>query len=69
MGSIVKGASPRSSRRALSQRTTRDVRTIARWLDEQPWNAPGSDKTWMLLALDQHRRYRRTVRAAGARAR
>ena len=27
----------------------------ARRLEQQPWNEPGTDKTWVLQALWQHR--------------
>lgn len=37
---------------------------LARRLERQPWNAPGSDKTWVLQALWQHQRFSKEVRSA-----
>jgi len=27
---------------------TEELLRLARWLEAQPWNRPGSDKTWVL---------------------
>lgn len=37
---------------------------FARRLQGQPWNQPGSDKTWVLQALWQHQRFSKEVRSA-----
>ena len=37
---------------------------FARNLQEKPWNRPGTDKTWVLQALWQHRLFSREVREA-----
>ena len=37
---------------------------LARRLERQPWNAPGTDKTWVLLALWQHQLFSREVGGA-----
>lgn len=26
------------------------LRELARWIQAQPWNAPGKDKTWVFVA-------------------
>jgi len=35
-------------RRLDSAAVTEDLLRLARWLEAQPWNRPGSDKTWVL---------------------
>jgi hypothetical protein len=37
---------------------------IARRIQHQPWNRPGTDKTWVLHALWQHRAFSKEVRNA-----
>ncbi len=37
---------------------------LARRLQQQPWNRPGTDKTWVLQALRQHRLFSKEVRSA-----
>ena len=37
---------------------------IARRVQAEPWNRPGTDKTWVLNALWQHRLFAREVRNA-----
>ena len=37
---------------------------IARRIQEKPWNRPGTDKTWVLNALSQHRLFAQEVRNA-----
>jgi hypothetical protein len=37
---------------------------LARRLERQPWNRPGTDKTWVLQALWQHRLFAREVASA-----
>ena len=37
---------------------------LARRLEQQPWNRPGADKTWVLLALAEHQRFAREVASA-----
>ena len=37
---------------------------LARRLEQQPWNQPGADKTWVLQALSEHRRFTREVASA-----
>jgi hypothetical protein len=40
---------------------------LARWLEAQPWNRPGSDKAWVLRSMHAWRRFvearKRAVRA------
>jgi hypothetical protein len=38
------------------------LRRIAAWFEKQPWNRPGTDKTWVLTSADAHRRWREAVR-------
>ena len=45
---------------------TEHLRHLARWLEAQPWNHPGSDKTWVLRCADSFRRFR--AQRAQARA-
>lgn len=37
---------------------------IARWLEKQPWNKPGADKTWVLRGADVYRRWSEAIRDA-----
>jgi hypothetical protein len=37
---------------------------IARTIQVKPWNRPGTDKTWVLNALSQHRLFSREIRSA-----
>ena len=37
---------------------------LARRIQQQPWNRPGTDKTWVLRALWQHRIFSKEVRSA-----
>lgn len=37
---------------------------VARRIQGKPWNRPGTDKTWVLNALSQHRLFSREVRNA-----
>jgi hypothetical protein len=37
---------------------------IARWLARQPWNRPGSDKTWVLMSAEDHWHWVEAVRHA-----
>jgi hypothetical protein len=37
---------------------------LARRLERQPWNRPGTDKTWVLQALWQHQLFSKEVRGA-----
>ena len=37
---------------------------FARRLQQEPWNRPGTDKTWVLQALWQHRLFSKEVRNA-----
>ena len=37
---------------------------FARWLQQQSWNRPGTDKTWILQALWQHQIFSQEVRNA-----
>jgi hypothetical protein len=37
---------------------------LARRIERQPWNRPGSDKTWVLEALWQHRLFAHEVASA-----
>jgi hypothetical protein len=30
---------------------TDELIRLARWLEAQPWNRPGSDKTWVLRSM------------------
>ena len=36
----------------------------ARRLQQESWNRPGTDKTWVLQALWQHRKFAAEVRSA-----
>jgi hypothetical protein len=37
---------------------------IARWLERQPWNIAGTDKTWVLKAIWTAYEFQREVRRA-----
>jgi hypothetical protein len=37
---------------------------LARSIQAKPWNRPGTDKTWVLNALSQHRLFAQEVRNA-----
>ena len=37
---------------------------IARRIQAEPWNSPGTDKTWVLKALSQHRLFSKEVQNA-----
>jgi hypothetical protein len=37
---------------------------IARRIESRPWNRPGTDKTWLLQAMWQHRLFQREVAKA-----
>jgi hypothetical protein len=37
---------------------------FAHRLQRQPWNRPGTDKTWVLQALWQHQRFSAEIRRA-----
>jgi hypothetical protein len=41
---------------------------LARWLEVQPWNRPGSDKSWVLCCMARGASFRRELRAQGDRA-
>ncbi|HTF34908.1 MAG TPA: hypothetical protein VK714_14585 [Myxococcota bacterium] len=47
-----------------------DFLRIARWLERQPWNSPGTDKAWVLkatwTAYEFHREVRRAVRVGSS---
>lgn len=45
------------------------LREIARWLLAQPWNRPGSDKSWVLRCMTRGTSFRRELRAQRDRAR
>lgn len=38
---------------------------LAHRIQEQPWNRPGSDKTWVLHAMSTYRKFQDEVREAG----
>jgi len=38
---------------------------LARRIQAAPWNRPGTDKTWVARAMDDHRRFQREVQRAG----
>ncbi len=37
---------------------------LAERIESQPWNRPGTDKTWVLRALSTYSRFREEVRQA-----
>jgi len=41
---------------------------IARILERAPWNRPGSDKTWVLRAMEEHWRFHGEVRRSQRRS-
>ena len=41
-----------------------DLLRIARWLERQPWNSPGTDKAWILKAIWSAYAFQREVRRA-----
>jgi len=52
----------------MSERPTRPALTLlARKIEGQPWNRPGSDKTWVLDAMWQRLRFQGEIRPAAAR--
>ncbi len=42
----------------------RSLVELVRWLEDRPWNRPGTDKTWVLKAMSQHSRFMREARQA-----
>ena len=36
---------------------TDELIRLARWLEAQPWNRPGSDKAWVLRCADSFREF------------
>ena len=40
-----------ASRGSPEPPTHEALREIARWLEERPWNRPGSDKSWVLSSM------------------
>jgi hypothetical protein len=43
---------------------TKDLIDLAERIEAQPWNRPGTDKTWVLQAMSAALRFRREVRRA-----
>lgn len=45
-----------------------ELERIARWLQAQPWNRPGADKTWLPRCMLAHREFvearRRAIRVS-----
>ncbi len=41
-----------------------ELSEIARRIERQPWNRPGTDKTWVLHAMWTQHRFREEVRQA-----
>lgn len=37
---------------------------LARRIQQQPWNRPGSDKTWVLQSLSEYREFQNELRQA-----
>jgi len=37
---------------------------LAARIERQPWNRPGTDKTWVLSALSEHQKWLRAVKRA-----
>ena len=37
---------------------------IAKRIESQPWNRPGTDKTWVLNAMATHLQFRQEIRKA-----
>jgi len=40
------------------------LKEIAKRIEAQPWNRPGTDKTWVLNAMSTHLQFRNEVRKA-----
>ena len=40
------------------------IKEIARQIESRPWNQPGTDKTWLLQVMWDHRVFRREVAKA-----
>ena len=43
---------------------TRELTELARRIQNAIWNAPGSDKTWVLSTLRQYQRFQEEIRDA-----
>jgi hypothetical protein len=43
---------------------TERLTEIAKQIESQPWNRPGTDKTWVLNAMSAHLQFREEVRKA-----
>lgn len=43
---------------------TERMTLLARRIEDQPWNRPGTDKTWVLETMWQRMRFEREVRMA-----
>jgi hypothetical protein len=50
-------------------RVTDELLRLARWLEAQPWNRPGTDKTWVLRCADAFREFAAARERARAVAR
>jgi len=50
-------------------RVTDELLRLARWLEAQPWNRPGTDKTWVLRCADAFREFAAARKRARAVAR
>ena len=48
---------------------TDELIRLARWLEAQPWNRPGSDKVWVLRCADSFREFAAARKRARAVAR
>jgi hypothetical protein len=48
---------------------TDELIRLARWLEAQPWNRPGSDKSWVLRLASAFREFAEVRRRARAAAR
>lgn len=43
--------------RLASTAVDAELERIARWLQAQPWNRPGTDKSWVLRCMLAHRQF------------
>ncbi len=58
------GRRRRSKVQGLPRGLSAELRRIARWQRAQPWNAPGTDKTWVITSMGPALRWLAAVRRA-----
>lgn len=58
----------RPSRARLPRGLSAELRRIAKWQRAQPWNARGTDKTWVIRSMGPALRWLHAIRRARVEA-